>query len=214
MPYPVGSDVAAFLIAAGVIDSAPTGDDADRYDEFATAASEDFERDSDWRPFLESAEMARVYRPPDAGVRFLDLGAGLLELAAANAVVADGTTLTEGHEGDYVMMPKSARPETLATAVEGYPYQYIEFIVDVSAYDEIVITAKFGVYRTLPAQVKWAIIKKAAAELATMEQGGGGVVAEKQADVEFRYDKAHTLVASWMADYEKTVTRFQRIEVI
>jgi hypothetical protein len=195
MAYPVGSDLAAALVARGILTAVPA--DTTELSDIMSGVCTEFERDSGWLPFLyPGGETTRTFDPPTTPVLFLNVG--LLDITTFE--VSD-TAQVAGE--DYWLEPAGSGPYTrirFAYQPAGEP-QSIE------------INGEWGYTTVLPADLERALIGKAVAvylrDTANAYVGIGGVPTRiKQDDVEKEYGENGTLIKQFERAYANAVSRY------
>lgn len=195
MPYPDGSQLAAYLVDAGVLASVP-GDVSD-YDDVMVGVSEDWCKDTGWEPFLGEAE-TRYYDPN--GLRTLDPGAGILSLSA---LTIGGTA--QVLNTDYFLTPYNGFPKTLVSfsfPLSGEPRS-------------VVLTGTFGYANEVPDGVVRALLARGASLTTALLYGAGGLKREVQeGDVRYKLaDGEQSQTAAWDREYQTQVRRYRRVRV-
>lgn len=205
MPYPNGSDLAQFLLEAGVISAIPDPL-PDSYELFVGAAITAFEMDSGWQPFLanDGGSGGNETRTFDLESCRLYLPAGLISLEGLSM---RGTELVENE--NFWLEDHRAAP----------PYTWIEFAAVRPGRRIVEITGVWGYTTTLPDDVRLAILSFAAANLATSLSGPGGELTKvKQDDVQYDFAAASGSglgqIASWQKDYKSVVSRYRRVTLV
>ena len=207
MPYPDGTDLAAFLISAGVIDEAPSP--ITDYDAIMVAAAYTFEQDTGWLPFLnednqeeEDSFSIKYFDPP--GIDLLPLPNGILAL-------------------DYLKINDAERTENTQFWRQPYnttPTRWIEFNACISGQPRtIAINAVWGYCSELPERVNQALLMKGAMEAAPKSWGAGGEVTKiKQGPIELEKAGASlsgdSLMDTWKEFYNCTVAQFKQVRSV
>jgi hypothetical protein len=200
MPYPTYLDLKAFLNARGLSCSDLTDDD---YRGMAASAAAEWEARTGWLPFLAGASETRTIDGPEGRLIIPPFG-----IVSLTVLAIDGTSYTV--DQDYFLQYKILNGPYQAIEMDGYL---------TGARRSIALTGVFGYTATLPADVKLAILGKAAEGLYYHITGlQGEVVREKQGPVEFEYAKPTSgqaslsgVVGSFKGIFEQAVARYKRV---
>jgi len=205
MAYPTAAELKTFLLGAGFItDPTVAPDSYLDYQGAVDSASAQFEDDVKWFPYLSTGTPTARYFDPPVITNQLHFEAGLLALTS---ITRNGTALTQNT--DFWLFLENA-------ATQGKPYKYLKFYFNVWGLPRsIVITATWGAVTAVPADVKQAVMCKAAALLADEIFGkiaSGGISEWKQGDTSTKYSIADlkSLPSGWNAIYDKCVVRKRR----
>jgi hypothetical protein len=195
MAYPVGSDLAAALVARGILTEVPA--DTTELSDIMSGVCTEFERDSGWVPYLyPGGETTRTFDPPNTPVLFMNVG------------LIDITTFTVSDDAqtadvDYWLEPAGSGP-----------YTRIRFAYQPSGNPQTIeINGQWGYTTVLSADVERALIGKAIVRyLETQSNGviglGGSPTRLKQDDVEKEFGENGTLVKKLELAYNRCVMRY------
>lgn len=195
MAYPNGSDLAAALVARGILSAVPA--DVTTLGEIISGVCTEFERDTAWIPFLyPGGETTRTFDPPATSLLFLNVG--LIEITTFT--VSDTAQVADEN---YWLEPSGSGP-----------YTRIRFAYQPSGNPQTIeINGQWGYTTTLPADVERALLGKAMAvylrDVANAYVGiGGSAQRIKQDDVEKDYGNDGTLIKQFESSYRSCVARY------
>jgi hypothetical protein len=194
MPYPSAGDLEAFLLGRGIKGDGET--DALLYADAVAAAATAWERDTHWTPFLAGAEETRVFDGPEGRVLHLPVG-----VVSISDLTIGGYAYTV--DSDYFLQHRFGGTG---------PYTAIEFGgYHTGARRLVSITGVFGYQIDLDAQVKQAILAKAAADFIGFEDSGA-VSRYSAGPVTYQYDltAGRGRTDRLAAMYEEAVRRYRR----
>lgn len=215
--YPQATDVSAFVDAAGV--SIPTGFGVTQFEQVASAAVNEWERLTGYRPFLATTATASFYYDPPGpndrgesrgGARRLILDRGFTTVSEVrNGITTTdtaGTVLTAGT--DYRLWPKNAPQDS-------QPYTCIDFVgVQYGEPDSIKVTGTAGYATAINAEVYQAVLEIAAGDImSAVMQGISTDPAEwKEGDVSERnsVELVQKLGEQWRNKGRSTALRYRR----
>jgi len=200
-----------FLLAAQLItDVTVTPDSLLDYSGAADSAASAWENAVRWFPFLEDgSDVARTYDPPEE--RLLKLGAGLM---TCTSVTVGGTTYTLNQ--NYWLRPTNA-------LIKGQVYTEIEFFRTLylpNIRNTIIVTGKWGRTATVPADVKQALLCKAAAllmpQVLAKISGGGVSEARLEGAITEKYSISdlENMRPAWDKAYNQCVSRWMRKVIV
>jgi hypothetical protein len=195
MAYPVGSDLAAALVARGILSAVPA--DTTALSDIMAGVCTQFERDTGWVPFMyPGGETTRTFDPPVGNILFLNVG--LIDITTFT--VSDEAQTVEEH---YWLEPAGSGP-----------YTRIRFSYNPGGNPQsIEINGMWGYSTALPNDVEQALMGKAIAEYMQITSNayvgiGGAPTRIKQDDVEKEYGEAGTLIKMLTASYRSCVARY------
>jgi hypothetical protein len=211
--YPAGEDLKDLLDEAG-IDTCNF--DTDSLDQAVEEAIDNIERDTGYKPLLQSASASYFYDPPGpdfkgslrGGGRILELARGFTSVTAVALAITPTDSVGEAQTvlTDYNLLPYNA-------VADGVPYTAIEFKYPVWGLTRSVkVTGTPGYAAELPASLYRAILKLAGSEvLKTMREGlSQSPVDWSEADVHERssIELIQKLGNSWSQEARRTIRRF------
>lgn len=218
---PTADDLIAFLQAAGLIATPPT--DAEEQLDFANAvdgALEIFYDAAGRKKILQDTDdVARTFSPPGpnrqaraggayvGGGRNLQLDEGLLTFTS---LTVEGVTYTEGEQ--FTLMPGEA-------GNAGEAYEWIEFHTPVwGRRNSIVVTGKWGIAATLPADLKRALLASAALlilpQIAAAQSGGLQSLKLGQDTWTWNANGAYNKeIALWQALVDRAASKYRLLKV-
>lgn len=201
MAYPTGTELAAFLVARGILSVAP-GDLSD-LDDIMTGVCKGWEEDTGFRPFLwTSGTSERFFQLTGGNILFLNSGI----YSATGLVIEVNEAEVTIDENFYLKRPADGLPD--------WPYTQVHFTYEIDCpINGISVTARWGFTDTLPDLVLRALLKKGAAEYLvdianSTNSLGGSLKRIKQDDVEKEYE---TTSGQGDGEYEGNLaTQFDR----
>lgn len=224
MTYPVGDELAEFLVSCGMLSNGLT--DIQKFIDFdgaMSAASAEFERLTGYLPFLSSGtEQTRVFDGP--GCSLLQLRSGLLSMSS---LVINTVTYTVNQQ--FVLQPTDA-PE------RGLPYTYLDFGSGWNSGDwnigsefqlgagslvglgtlgsgrrAISVTGVWGFCLTLPADVRQALLSWGAARVAPrlMHSITGGLKQQKAGNDSWTWSESmfSAQINAWKCEMTEVANR-------
>lgn len=191
MPYPDAGELAAFMVQRGIVEA--DGIDLDSLALAVESASQAWERDTGWFPFLAGESETRTFDGPEGRVMFLPVG-----LVSVSDLSVGGSAYTAGES--YFLQHRVG---------SSGPYTAIEFGGYLTGARRVIeITGVFGYTSELPADVKQAIMSKAASDVLDMA-AAGPVVRETVGPVTYQYgdkgrlDRLNKVYAEAVARYKR-----------
>lgn len=215
--YPAATAVSAYVAGAGV--SVPTGFTSAMFDTHAYAAVNEWERLTDYRPFLAAMAAVSLYFDPPGPNRTTELRGGYQRLVldrgftviseVRSGITVDdtaGTVLTAGT--DYRLWPVNAPSDS-------QPYTCIDFIaVQRGEPNSVKVTGTAGYSATINAEVYQAVLELAAGHaMASLAQGiGSGAVEWDEGDVSERrsIELVQKLGEQWRTKARTTAMQYRR----
>lgn len=198
---PTGTDLSAFWAQMG-IDAPPSVN----WDRTMASTIREFESATGYIPFLAPRYLIDGPDGPTSTTRTftlcensrLDLRGGMM---FAVSVTVDGTLLTEGVDADY----------SLIRLVDNGPVRYIKFNHRTSSREDgVVVVGYWGYTDSCPAEIFEALLRKAAAKLLPITQGGiGQMVRIQEGPVEYQYQGA-TVIQQFESAYLDVVAGYRR----
>jgi len=195
--YPTDAQILQFLIDAKVLavgSTMPTS-----LTDIYKAAWQSWESDTGYLPFYVAADAALTTRYFDAPVDYwLDLQGGLI---SEPTVVVGGATMVK--DATYYLEPANY-------ASLGCPIEAIKFSWFVTGLPRCIsVNGRWGYTSDLPMDVFQAILRKGAS-LCHTAVTRGGVIAETEGDVSYRYSEGTSQLSTWNEEYRKVVLKFQK----
>ncbi len=226
--YPTGDDLAAYLTSLGIIDAATASATLARMNlgTKAMAAAREWERATDYRPFLAGDEdETRIFDPPTCGQ--LDLGAGLLSVTSLYTGVtptSPGTLRTLGT--DYLLEPANAafmgEPYTaivIRHLRSGFPSDWGWGLGWGTYHHSIEVTGRWGYQAELAAEIWQAILEYGAflcaPSLSLSLSGGVSSVKVLSSQVSYGGSGGVSVVGqeakSWETNFRRLAEQYRRM---
>lgn len=201
--WPTASEVAAQMVSAGLVSSAPSDESIEPY---LGAAIEEWERSTGFRPFKEGGSASYRYDPPGPD-GILELRAGFTAITAVAAYLndTDETGVALIVLTDYELWPYEAR-------AEDRPYTEIRFRRSVgSRARSVKVTGTRGYDDEIPYEAWVAVLKDAGQKyLNASVSGSAGARVIKQGPVTIEYTDDGSVLTAWEQAIETVAHRYRR----
>jgi hypothetical protein len=193
--YPDETALQAFLVASGVVSTAPTG-----VSDYIDGAAEEWERLTGFQPFLGASADASFYFDGPSPLCYLDLRGGFVSITS----LATGITAT-----DDTGTAQTVNQDWFAVTNPSGTIIGIDFNGPFSGKRTVKIVGKRGYSASIPDEVYTAILQKAAADCAVYLTGQGDITRMKQGPVEYELNESN--IKMWRSNFERLALRYRRV---
>lgn len=196
--WPTRTNLSAFLAGANVT---AVLSDTDMLDGLILSAAERITKATNYQWLAGEADEERFYDGSGTGLLQIDEYIDVSEVEFLIFPQATGVNVTS-----YVEVSRNLVPKTLLQIYQGATHATYGYLDRFPAgRSNVKVTGQFGYAASIPYDVWFAVLKKAAADVATMSglSAQGKVIDWTEGDVSERYsDKVVGEAAGWVAEFD------------